>query len=83
MVEAVEIAKKADVVLAIVGLNADWETEGYDRKMLGFPGRTEELIEKVLAVSPNTVVVTQSASTFEMGRFGRKNRLCGYARVRR
>jgi len=63
MAEAVEIAKKADVVVAIVGLNADWESEGYDRKTLALPGRTDELIEKVLAVNPNTVVVTQSVST--------------------
>jgi len=66
MAQAVEIAKKADVVLAIVGLNADWETEGYDRKTLALPGRTDELIEKVLAVNPNTVVVTQSVSAVEM-----------------
>lgn len=66
MAEAVEIAKKADVVIAVVGLNADWETEGYDRKTLALPGRTDELIEKVLAVNPNTVVVTQSVSAFEM-----------------
>jgi len=63
MAEAVKIAKEADVVVAIVGLNADWETEGYDRKTLALPGRTDELIEKVLAVNPNTVVVTQSVST--------------------
>lgn len=66
MAEAVEIAKKADVVLAIVGLNADWETEGYDRKTLALPGRTDELIEKVLAVNPNTVVVTQSGSSITL-----------------
>jgi beta-glucosidase len=62
MAEAVKIAKEADVVIAIVGLNADWETEGYDRKTLALPGRTDELIEKVFAVNPNTVVVTQSVS---------------------
>jgi hypothetical protein len=62
MAEAVEIAKRADVVIAVVGLNADWETEGYDRKTLALPGRTDELIGKVLEVNPNTVVVTQSVS---------------------
>ncbi|OJA21227.1 hypothetical protein AZE42_07989 [Rhizopogon vesiculosus] len=66
MAEAVEIAKEADVVIAIVGLNADWETEGYDRKTLALPGRTDELIEKVLAVNPNTVVVTQSGSSITL-----------------
>lgn len=28
MAKAVSIAKDADVVIAVVGLNADWETEG-------------------------------------------------------
>jgi beta-glucosidase len=67
MAEAVEIAKEADVVVAIVGLNGDWESEGYDRKTLALPGRTDELIEKVLAVNPNTVVVTQSVSITDCG----------------
>lgn len=60
--EAVQFAKEADVVIAVVGLNAEWETEGYDRKTLGLPGRTDELISKVVAANPNTVVVTQSVS---------------------
>lgn len=64
--EAVQIAKEADVVIAVVGLNAEWETEGYDRKTLGLPGRTDELISKVVAANPNTVVVTQSGSSIAL-----------------
>lgn len=64
--EAVQIAKEADVVIAVVGLNAEWETEGYDRKTLGLPGRTDELISKVVAANPNTVVVTQSVSLLHL-----------------
>lgn len=60
MAEAVKLASEADAVIAIVGLNADWETEGYDRKTLALPGRTDELITKVSAANPKTVVVTQS-----------------------
>lgn len=60
MADAVKLASEADVVIAVVGLNADWETEGYDRKTLALPGRTDELITKVLAANPKTVVVTQS-----------------------
>ncbi|KAG2134498.1 glycoside hydrolase family 3 protein [Suillus clintonianus] len=66
MAEAVEIATKADVVIAIVGLSGDWETENNDRKTLALPGRTDELIEKVLAVNPNTAVVTQSGSAITL-----------------
>ena len=57
---AVDLAKDADYVIAVVGLNADWETEGYDRTTLALPGRTDELIERVAAVNTNTVVVTQA-----------------------
>jgi beta-glucosidase len=60
MAEAVKLASEADAIIAIVGLNADWESAGYDRKTLGLPGRTDELISKVLAANPNTIVVTQS-----------------------
>ncbi|KAL4066905.1 glycoside hydrolase family 3 protein [Scleroderma citrinum] len=64
--EAVQIAKEADVVIAVVGLNSDWETEGYDRKTLSLPGRTDELVSKVVAANPNTVVVTQSGSSITL-----------------
>ncbi|EIM87989.1 beta-glucosidase [Stereum hirsutum FP-91666 SS1] len=66
MESAVKLAKEADVVVAVVGLNADWETEGYDRKTLGLPGRTDELVRKVVEANPKTVVVTQSGSSITM-----------------
>lgn len=62
LTKAVQLAKEADVVIAIVGLNADWETEGYDRTTLALPGRTDELVNKVAAANPKTIVVTQSVS---------------------
>ena len=40
--QAVDLARDADAVIAIVGLNDDWETEGVDRITLALPGRTEE-----------------------------------------
>ncbi|KIJ63446.1 glycoside hydrolase family 3 protein [Hydnomerulius pinastri MD-312] len=66
MAEAVKLASEADVVIAVVGLNADWETGGYDRKTLALPGRTDELITKVLAANPKTIVVTQSGSSITL-----------------
>jgi len=62
MNSAVSLAKDADAVIAVVGLSADFESEGYDRTTLALPGRTDELISKVSAVNPRTVVVTQSVS---------------------
>jgi len=66
MANAVAAAKEADVAVVIVGLNSDWETEGYDRKTLDLPGRTNELVTKVAAVNKKTVVVTQSGSAITM-----------------
>jgi len=59
---AIQLAKDSDAVIAIVGLNADWETEGYDRTRLDLPGRTNELIQKLAAVNQKLVVVNQSVS---------------------
>ena len=64
--QAVELAKEADVVIAVVGLNSDFETEGYDRKTLALPGRTDELVRKVAEANKNTVVVTQAGSAVTM-----------------
>ncbi|KAJ3996989.1 glycoside hydrolase family 3 protein [Lentinula boryana] len=66
MDQAVAVAQRADAVIAVVGLNADWETEGYDRTTLALPGRTDELIFKIAAVNERTVVVTQSGSAITM-----------------
>ncbi|KAJ7259206.1 beta-glucosidase [Mycena rebaudengoi] len=66
LAEAVALAKDADAVIAVVGLNADWETEGNDRTTLALPGRTDELIERLAAANPNTVVVTKSGSSILM-----------------
>nr|AAG59831.1 beta-glucosidase [Volvariella volvacea] len=64
--EAVKLASEADAVIAVVGLNADWETEGNDRRTLALPGRTDELVEKVAKVNSKTVVVTQAGSAITL-----------------
>ncbi|KAH9923710.1 beta-glucosidase [Epithele typhae] len=66
MAAAVKLASEADAVIAVVGLNADWETEGYDRTTLALPGRTDELVRKVAAANKRTIVVTQSGSSITM-----------------
>ncbi|KAH9483439.1 putative beta-glucosidase I [Psilocybe cubensis] len=66
MATAVQLAKEADIVIAVVGLNSDWETEGYDRTTLALPGRTDELVSKLAEANPKTVVVTQSGSAITM-----------------
>jgi len=63
---AVNIAKAADAVILVVGLNGDWESEGYDRKSLDLPRRTDDLVAAVAKANPNTVVITQAGSAFTM-----------------
>ena len=58
--QAVDLAKDADAVIAVVGLNDDWEIEGVDRTTLALPGRTDELIARVAAANAKTVVVTHA-----------------------
>ncbi|KAL2783348.1 glycosyl hydrolase family 3 C-terminal domain-containing protein [Aspergillus keveii] len=64
--EAVEVAKQADVVIVAVGLNADWESEGYDRKNPRLPPGTDELVDAVLDVRSDSVVVLQSGTPLEL-----------------
>ncbi|KAG9098230.1 hypothetical protein FRC06_006632 [Ceratobasidium sp. 370] len=53
-------AAEADAVIAVVGLNHEWESEGFDRPTLSMPGRQDELIETVAKVNKNTIVVIQA-----------------------
>ncbi|TRM68227.1 glycoside hydrolase family 3 protein [Schizophyllum amplum] len=64
--EAVEMAKASDVALLIIGLNHDWESEGFDRQNMELPGLTNRLVSEVLQANPNTVVVNQSGTPVEM-----------------
>ncbi len=63
---AVAAAAAADAAVLIVGLNAEWETEGVDRASLGLPGSQDELIEKVAAANSRTVVVLNAGSPVSM-----------------
>lgn len=60
MAEAEESAAAADVAVVVVGTNSDWETEGRDRDSFDLPGDQPELIRRVAAANPNTVVVVNT-----------------------
>ncbi|KAF2662986.1 glycoside hydrolase family 3 protein [Lophiostoma macrostomum CBS 122681] len=66
--EAVDAAKAADAAILVVGLDAEWESEGYDRQTMDLPrnGSQDRLIEAVLAANPNTIVVNQSGTPVTM-----------------
>lgn len=63
---AVEAARRADAVVVVVGTNSDWETEGRDRDSMALPGSQDELIRRVAAANPNTVVVVNAGSPVTM-----------------
>jgi beta-glucosidase len=64
--EAVDLAKRSDMVVVIAGLSNEWESEGFDRLDMKLPGAQDELIERVVAANPNTVVVLNVGSAVEM-----------------
>jgi beta-glucosidase len=63
---AVEAAKRADVTVLCVGLTRDFESEGFDRPHMDLPVTLPPLINAVLAAAPDTILVTQSGSPFNM-----------------
>ena len=60
MADAVVAAAAADVAVVVVGSADGTESEGYDRENMLLPGRQDELVRRVAAANPNTVVVVNS-----------------------
>ncbi|MFJ8794351.1 glycoside hydrolase family 3 C-terminal domain-containing protein [Streptomyces sp. NPDC102462] len=63
---AVELARKADVAVVLVGTTETIESEGHDREHLRLPGRQDELVAAVAAANPRTVVVVNSGGPVHM-----------------
>jgi len=57
MVEAVDLAERADMAVLVVGSSSEWESEGGDRDSIDLPNNQDELVARVVAANPNTVVV--------------------------
>ena len=66
LTEAVELAKKAKAAVIFAGLPDSFESEGFDRTHMRMPDCQNELIARVAAVQPNTVVVLHNGSPVEM-----------------
>ena len=66
--EAVEMAKKADLVVLVGGLNKNHfqDCEGGDRLEYGLPFGQDELFEALLGVNKNLVLVLLSGNAVEM-----------------
>lgn len=59
--QAIDAAKKADVVILYVGTTLAIEAEGRDRTSLRLPAKQEEIVKLVLAANPKTIVVELNA----------------------
>lgn len=66
LLEAETLAARSDVAVVVAGLPARYESEGFDRKLMVMPCGMRELIDRVCAASPLTVVVLQGGAPMEM-----------------
>lgn len=64
--EAVHLAKNKDVVILVLGLTEEYESEGYDRTHLSLPLGHILLLEAIYKVNPNIVCCLQMGSPIEM-----------------
>ncbi|WP_433889171.1 beta-glucosidase family protein [Streptomyces sp. CA-111067] len=64
--EAVEAARTADTAIVVVGTTDRVESEGFDRTDLRLPGRQDDLVTRVAAANPRTVVVVNSGAPVEL-----------------
>jgi beta-glucosidase len=59
---AADLAGAADVAIVVVGTTDEIESEGFDRTTLGLPGRQDDLVRRVAAANPRTIVVVNSGA---------------------
>lgn len=64
--KAVDTARAAKAAVIFAGLPDAFESEGFDRSHMRMPECQNELIERVAAVQPNTIVVLHNGSPVEM-----------------
>jgi beta-glucosidase len=63
---AAALAREADAALVVVGSDADYESEGRDRRSLALPGAQAELVAAVSAANPRTVVALNTGAPYAM-----------------
>ncbi|KAF5558868.1 beta-glucosidase B [Fusarium phyllophilum] len=64
--DGVNIARRSDIAIVVVGKDHEWETETSDMVSMDLPGRSNEFISAAAAVNPNTIVVNQTGSPITM-----------------
>ena len=66
LLEAETLAARSDVAVMVAGPPARYESEGFDRKLMVMPRGMRELIDRICAANPRTVVVLQGGAPMEM-----------------
>ncbi|MBQ2576221.1 MAG: glycoside hydrolase family 3 C-terminal domain-containing protein, partial [Lachnospiraceae bacterium] len=64
--EALELAKKADLVLLCFGLNEESESEGLDRRHIRIPENQVQLVKALADVNSNLVGILSAGSSIAM-----------------
>lgn len=64
--QALELAKDADAVIFVGGLNHDYDSEGFDRPDMKLPYEQDLLIEELLKVRKDAVITFVGGSPVEM-----------------
>ncbi len=64
--ESERLARAADAVVLVIGTGDQEESEGRDRKSLALPPAQDELVRRVAAVNPRTIVVVSAGAPVEM-----------------
>ncbi len=62
----VEAAKKAETVIAVLGLGTEYESEGKDKTDLGLPEEQLRMLRKIYSVNKNIVLIVENGSALEL-----------------
>ncbi|BCL78124.1 beta-glucosidase [Ktedonobacteria bacterium brp13] len=63
---ALQLARTSDIAIVCAGLSDEWESEGFDRPTMDLPAEQVELIQRVAAANPRTIVVLNTGAPISM-----------------
>lgn len=66
LAQALQLAKDADAVIFVGGLNHDYDVEGLDRPHMGLPYGQDRVISELLKLRPDAVITLYAGSPVEM-----------------
>ncbi|MDU0968945.1 MAG: glycoside hydrolase family 3 C-terminal domain-containing protein [Actinomycetaceae bacterium] len=72
LAQARDVAANSEVVIAMLGLPAYHESEGFDRTTLAMPANQLALLDAIVAVNPRVIVVLSNGAVVEMASWKNK-----------